>query len=194
MVISSSSPFGGGTRTRVLLALSLLGESYPRELSRCWTHPCPVFRGRCRASSWTASWPGGPWGGPACSSWIHGVSLEMPSSSFCAGSRSPRLDFRGRSRRSAAGHGERASRCETFWAVQPRRRGGSGGGCAAHSQDLGCLDGWSVRGPLQRGGLPFEGPGLHCGRERHPQADGYRHGVDRLHSKTRPPRCVLSLG
>jgi DNA-binding transcriptional ArsR family regulator len=34
MVISSSSPFGGETRTRVLLALSLLGESYPRELSR----------------------------------------------------------------------------------------------------------------------------------------------------------------
>jgi DNA-binding transcriptional ArsR family regulator len=34
MVISDSSPFGGATRTRVLLALSLLGESYPRELSR----------------------------------------------------------------------------------------------------------------------------------------------------------------
>lgn len=34
MVIPSSSPFGGGARTRVLLALSLLGESYPRELSR----------------------------------------------------------------------------------------------------------------------------------------------------------------
>ena len=34
MVMSSSSPFGAGTRTRVLLALSLLGDSYPRELSR----------------------------------------------------------------------------------------------------------------------------------------------------------------
>ncbi len=34
MVASRSSPFGGGTRTRVLLALQLMGESYPRELSR----------------------------------------------------------------------------------------------------------------------------------------------------------------
>lgn len=34
MVKSNSSPFGSGTRTRVLLALSLLGESYPRELAR----------------------------------------------------------------------------------------------------------------------------------------------------------------
>jgi len=39
MVISSSSPFGGETRTRVLLALSLLGESYPRELSRVLDAP-----------------------------------------------------------------------------------------------------------------------------------------------------------
>lgn len=34
MVGNTSSPFGSGTRTRVLLALSLLGESYARELSR----------------------------------------------------------------------------------------------------------------------------------------------------------------
>jgi len=34
MVLATSSPFGSATRTRVLLALSLLGESYPRELSR----------------------------------------------------------------------------------------------------------------------------------------------------------------
>ena len=39
MVIKSSSPFGGGTRTRVLLALSLLEESYPRELSRVLDAP-----------------------------------------------------------------------------------------------------------------------------------------------------------
>ena len=30
----TSSPFGGQTRTRALLALRLLGETYPRELSR----------------------------------------------------------------------------------------------------------------------------------------------------------------
>jgi DNA-binding transcriptional ArsR family regulator len=30
----TSSPFGGQTRTRVLLALRLLGDTYPRELSR----------------------------------------------------------------------------------------------------------------------------------------------------------------
>ncbi|HTY76518.1 MAG TPA: winged helix-turn-helix domain-containing protein [Candidatus Bathyarchaeia archaeon] len=34
MVTTSSSPFGSGTRTRVLLALSLLGETYARELAR----------------------------------------------------------------------------------------------------------------------------------------------------------------
>jgi DNA-binding transcriptional ArsR family regulator len=39
MVIPRSSPFGGRTRTRVLLALSLLDESYPRELSRVLEAP-----------------------------------------------------------------------------------------------------------------------------------------------------------
>jgi DNA-binding PadR family transcriptional regulator len=33
-MVGRSSPFGGKTRTRVLLALRLLGESYPRELAR----------------------------------------------------------------------------------------------------------------------------------------------------------------
>jgi len=39
MVIKSSSPFGSATRTRVLLALSLLGESYARELARVLNAP-----------------------------------------------------------------------------------------------------------------------------------------------------------
>ena len=34
MVGNRSSPFGSGTRTRVLLVLYLVGESYARELSR----------------------------------------------------------------------------------------------------------------------------------------------------------------
>ena len=34
VVKTSSSPFGGQTRTRALLALRLLGESYPREMAR----------------------------------------------------------------------------------------------------------------------------------------------------------------
>ena len=33
-VISQSSPFGSATRTRILLALRLMGGSYPRELTR----------------------------------------------------------------------------------------------------------------------------------------------------------------
>lgn len=33
-VITTSSPFGSRTRTRLLLALALRGESYPRELAR----------------------------------------------------------------------------------------------------------------------------------------------------------------
>lgn len=39
MVIKGSSPFGSGTRTRVLLCLSLLGESYARELARVLRAP-----------------------------------------------------------------------------------------------------------------------------------------------------------
>ena len=34
MLVSRSSPFGSRTRTLVLLALSLLDESFPRELAR----------------------------------------------------------------------------------------------------------------------------------------------------------------
>ncbi len=33
-MVNMSSPFGGQTRTRVLLALALLTQSYPRELAR----------------------------------------------------------------------------------------------------------------------------------------------------------------
>jgi DNA-binding transcriptional ArsR family regulator len=33
-VMTTSSPFGSRTRTRVLLALELRGESYPREIAR----------------------------------------------------------------------------------------------------------------------------------------------------------------
>jgi DNA-binding transcriptional ArsR family regulator len=34
MVVIDSSPFGSRTRTRLLVALRLLGESHPRELTR----------------------------------------------------------------------------------------------------------------------------------------------------------------
>lgn len=34
MLVSRSSPFGGRTRTLVLMALGSLGESFPRELAR----------------------------------------------------------------------------------------------------------------------------------------------------------------
>ena len=33
-VVSQTSPFGSPTRTRVLLALRMMGSSYPRELAR----------------------------------------------------------------------------------------------------------------------------------------------------------------
>ena len=39
MVVGRSSPFGGWTRTRVLVALRLLEESYPRELARILDAP-----------------------------------------------------------------------------------------------------------------------------------------------------------
>jgi hypothetical protein len=38
-MVNVSSPFGGQTRTRVLLALRLLEESYPRELARLLDRP-----------------------------------------------------------------------------------------------------------------------------------------------------------
>lgn len=37
MLVDQSSPFGGTARTRALLALELLNESYPRELARLLT-------------------------------------------------------------------------------------------------------------------------------------------------------------
>jgi hypothetical protein len=39
MVIGESSPFGGQTRSRVLTALRILDESYPRELARVLEAP-----------------------------------------------------------------------------------------------------------------------------------------------------------
>ena len=39
VVKTKSSPFGGEGRSRVLLALSLLSESYPRELARLLAMP-----------------------------------------------------------------------------------------------------------------------------------------------------------
>ena len=39
-----SSPFGSGTRTQVLLALRLLDESYPRELTRVLGAPLSVVQ------------------------------------------------------------------------------------------------------------------------------------------------------
>ena len=39
VVKTGSSPFGGTARTRVLLALRLLAESYPRELARVLDMP-----------------------------------------------------------------------------------------------------------------------------------------------------------
>jgi hypothetical protein len=38
-MVKRSSPFGGQTRTSALIALSLLGQSYPRELSRLLSRP-----------------------------------------------------------------------------------------------------------------------------------------------------------
>ena len=39
MLVASSSPFGGTTRTRALVALRLLSESYPSELARLLETP-----------------------------------------------------------------------------------------------------------------------------------------------------------
>ena len=44
MFISDSSPFGSRPRTRVLLALRLLEESYPRELARLLELPLTGVR------------------------------------------------------------------------------------------------------------------------------------------------------
>jgi len=43
-VKTSSSPFGSATRTRILLALELLSESYPRELERVLSIPLSVLQ------------------------------------------------------------------------------------------------------------------------------------------------------
>jgi DNA-binding transcriptional ArsR family regulator len=45
----TSSPFGGATRTRVLVALRLLGSSYPRELARLLGSPVSSVRKALRS-------------------------------------------------------------------------------------------------------------------------------------------------
>lgn len=48
-VKTGSSPFGSNTRTRVLLVLQLLGDSYPRELSRLLELPLSVVQKALRS-------------------------------------------------------------------------------------------------------------------------------------------------
>jgi DNA-binding transcriptional ArsR family regulator len=48
MVKVTSSPFGGLTRTRVLIALRLLADSYPRELARLLDAPLSGVQGALR--------------------------------------------------------------------------------------------------------------------------------------------------
>jgi len=48
-MVLSSSPFGGQVRTRVLLALRLLDESYPRELARLLARPLNGVQGALKS-------------------------------------------------------------------------------------------------------------------------------------------------
>jgi len=48
-MVTSSSPFGGQVRTRVLLSLRLLTESYPRELARLLAQPVNGIQGALRS-------------------------------------------------------------------------------------------------------------------------------------------------
>jgi len=48
MVVLRSSPFGNANRTRVLIALSLLTQSYARELSRLIETPLSGIQGALR--------------------------------------------------------------------------------------------------------------------------------------------------
>lgn len=48
MVTVNSSPFGSATRTRTLIALEILGESYPRELARLLGSPLAGVQGALR--------------------------------------------------------------------------------------------------------------------------------------------------
>ena len=48
-VISHSSPFGSLTRTRILLALRLMGSSYPREMGRLMGTALSAVQGALRS-------------------------------------------------------------------------------------------------------------------------------------------------
>lgn len=48
MVMANSSPFGSANRTRVLLALEMLSESYARELARLLGSPLNAIQGALR--------------------------------------------------------------------------------------------------------------------------------------------------
>lgn len=47
-VVIRSSPFGSGTRTRTLVVLRMLGDSYPRELARVLESPLSTVQGALR--------------------------------------------------------------------------------------------------------------------------------------------------
>ena len=49
MVMRNSSPFGSQTRTRILLALQMGGESYARELARLLESPLSAVQGALRS-------------------------------------------------------------------------------------------------------------------------------------------------
>jgi DNA-binding IclR family transcriptional regulator len=47
-MVNMSSPFGGQVRTRALVALALMGQSYPRELARLLDAPVSGLQGALR--------------------------------------------------------------------------------------------------------------------------------------------------
>src|SRR3972149_1445644 len=178
MVKTTSSPFGGQGRTRVLLALSLLGESYPRELARLLEMPLSGVQGALR--------------GLELDGLVVGRSLgrtrvfQLNPRYFAAAAlgevlRRPGAPAGPGGPPSAAGRAGPASPCEDHRTVGPGRGGGCGRGRLTATRHQGRAERWRVREPVHPGCLPVGRHGFHPDRPREAVATGRRDGDARVH-------------
>ena len=185
-----SSPFGSATRTRALLALSLLTDSYARELARVLFPRC---NGRSGASSGMDWSPPGPWAGPASFGWTLGTSPRWSCSGTSADSPSRRRSSGGGSPPCAAGHGEPEGRCEGKTAGEPCGDGRARRRCAPAPGDPRRADRRSAREPPLGRALPIGGRGLRAALHRGETGPRRGDGIDRLHPVAGPLRPTLAL-
>ena len=127
MVKVTSSPFGGQTRTRVLLALRLLGDTYPRELSRLLETSLSGVQKALRSLEMDGLVAGRPVGRTRVYQLNPRYFAADALAEYLARVAEPESRLRERSAALRVGRGAQASRREDWSPVQSRRRRGRGG-------------------------------------------------------------------